>query len=66
MPKHSRYRSSLTCKVNVSGRRDGQNRYRISLPKVIGDSAEKIEGVFEYDPVNRTIVFGTRPSVDIP
>lgn len=65
MPKHSRYSSVMRCKVNTNERKDKQKRYRVTLPKRLGDSEIEVIGIFKYDPKTRTIVFDTRPPVKI-
>lgn len=64
MPRHSKYSPYRFSKVTPTKRKDGSNRYRISLPKDIGDSKEKQIGVFTYHPKNKEIIFDLRPDLE--
>jgi len=57
MPKHCKHSRTLICSVTKSKRSDNSNRYRITLPKPIGDSNSEIVGFFTFKPNENVIMF---------
>ena len=50
-----------TSNVTVSLRKDGKKRYRLCLPKKIGDMKGIVEGKFVYNPEGKFINFIVEP-----
>lgn len=57
VPKHSRHRKFFNVKVHNEKRLDGKTRYKITLPKIIGDTNILVAGKFRYNPELKVISF---------
>ncbi|MFX0173820.1 MAG: hypothetical protein ACFE9L_18205 [Candidatus Hodarchaeota archaeon] len=57
MPKHSRFTNFFNANIIIEKRSDGKNRYKLTLPKIIGDAKILVAGKFRYNPELKVISF---------